>query len=63
MESVNVDTILDIVLYVLSASGVCAWISAALNKEYSNKYSNFIVKLIKVVGGQVFKNNPTNTSK
>lgn len=63
MESVNVDTILDIVLYVLSTSGVCAWISAALNKDYSNKYINFIVKMIKVVGGQVFKNNPTDTSK
>lgn len=44
-----------IVTYVLSASGVFAWLSAAVNKSYENKYVSAIMKFINVLGGNIWK--------
>lgn len=45
----------DIVTYLLTATGISAWLSAAVNKAYDNKYINFLVKIINVIGGNIWK--------
>jgi hypothetical protein len=62
MESINVSSIVE---YVLTASGAFAWLAAIFNKEYSNKYVNYLVKLINLIGGNVWKaaNKATDTTE
>lgn len=45
----------EILTYVLSASGVFSWLSAALNATYNNKIVNGIMKIVNVLGGNVWK--------
>lgn len=45
----------EILTYVLSASGVFSWLSAALNATYSNKFVNGLMKIVNVLGGNIWK--------
>ena len=40
----------EILTYVLSASGVFSWLSAALNATYNNKFVNGLMKIVNVLG-------------
>ncbi|MHA1447963.1 MAG: hypothetical protein ACTSP4_00885 [Candidatus Hodarchaeales archaeon] len=51
----NVDMIVQVLEYIISAVGGCAVLSAALNKNYENKWLNGLMKLINFIGANTFK--------
>jgi len=48
------DSLLEIVQYILLTSGACAWIAAKAHGEYENKYVQFFVNLLNFIGGNVY---------
>jgi hypothetical protein len=50
----DMNTILSILEYIITATGVCAWIATQLSKAPSNKWLALLYKLINFIGGNVF---------
>lgn len=48
------DMLIDVLGYVLNAIGVGAIASAALNKEYNNKIVNCLMKVINLIGMNIW---------
>lgn len=52
------NTLAEVVIYILATVGASAKIAAIFNKTYKSKWLNALMKVINVVGGNVF--NATN---
>lgn len=48
-----VDTIIEILTYILVTSGGMAWIVALFNKKYESKWLNGLVKIGNIIAGNV----------
>lgn len=49
------DILTEVLSYVLDAVGVSALAAAVFNKDYNNKYVNGLMKVVNIVGANIWK--------